>query len=58
MGWFETYIFQDPHLAHDAVDLRIVLALELVEHRIAVLAPLVRRRGPEATPAAAVDAQV
>lgn len=53
---FQTYIFQDPHLAHDAVDLRIVLALELVEHRVAVLAPFVRCRGPEAPSAAAAAA--
>lgn len=54
----QTYVFQRPHLAHDAIDLRVVLALELVEHRVAVLAPLVRRRGPEATLAAAPDAQM
>lgn len=49
-----TYIFQRLDLAQDALDLRVVLALELVEHRIAVLAPAVGRRRPEAL---VVDAQ-
>lgn len=53
---FLTYILQDPHLAHDAVDLRIVLALELVEHCVAVLTPFIWSRGPEAPSAAAAAA--
>ncbi len=35
-----THIFQYLDLAHDALDVLVVLALELVEHGIAVLAPV------------------
>lgn len=39
-----THIFQCAHFAHDALHLRIILALELIEHRIAILALAIRRR--------------
>jgi len=53
-----TYVLERLHLAQNARHLRVVLALQLVEHRIAILAPAVRRRGPEpaAGPAAPADA--
>lgn len=47
-----THILQNPDLAQDPRDLRVVLALQLVEHRIAVLPLLVRRRGAEGAVAA------
>jgi hypothetical protein len=46
----QTHILQNPNLAQDPVHLLIILALELVEHRIAVLALAVRRRRPEPRP--------
>lgn len=42
-----TYIFQDPHLAHDTLHLRIILALQFIQHRIAVLTLAIRRSRPE-----------
>ena len=44
-GSVGTYILEYPHFAQDPRHLLIVLALELVEHRVAVLALPVRRRG-------------
>lgn len=40
----DTHIFESAHFAHDALHLRIILALELVEHRIAILPLAIRRR--------------
>lgn len=34
-----TYILENPDLPQDAFDLRIVLALQLIEYRTTVLAP-------------------
>jgi hypothetical protein len=53
-----TYVLECPDLAQDAFDLRVVLALELVEHGIAVLALAVGRRRPKAGALAAVDAEI
>ena len=39
-----THVFQDLHFPQDALDLLVVLALELAEHGIAVLAPAERRQ--------------
>ena len=41
----ETYILESLDFAQDTRDLRIILALELVKRRIAILSPTIRRRG-------------
>jgi hypothetical protein len=45
----QTYIFQHPHLPTHNPNLLIVLALELIQHRIRILALLVRGSRPEAS---------
>ena len=42
-----THILQHPHLPTHNPNLLIVLALQLIQHRIRILALLIRRRGPE-----------
>lgn len=44
-----TYAFQRPHFAQNTLHVRIVLALQLVHHRIAVLSSPIRRRWSVAT---------
>ena len=52
-----THILQHPHLPTHNPNLLIILALQLIKHRIRILAFLVRRRRPKpavAAPSAAL----
>lgn len=42
----KTHILQQPNLPQNPVHLLIILALELVEHRVAVLAPVTTTESP------------
>lgn len=46
----ETHILQHLDLAEDTLHLRIILALQLIQHSVAVLPPPVRRRRPKPAP--------
>jgi len=42
-----THILQHPHLPTHNPNLLIILTLQLIQHRIRILALLIRRRGPK-----------
>lgn len=54
----QTHSLQDLDFAKDALHLCIVLALQLVQNRVAILAPAVWRRRPKALATVGVEAAI